>query len=170
MVSVTLDTNVLVEHWCNQHKAAVTKSVLDLAKHGKIELAITSRINADIPRLPLADRINELPVLNVQQIGSAFRFDVSRWDGGDMWGSDDFSNVMALLDDELDRQGRTKSRPDWKDWDHLHGHFLSGREVFLTWDCPILVLATELKERLGIVVETPEDFLSSHTGVKRNSQ
>ena len=72
MISVTLDTNVLVEYWCNQHKAAVTKSVLNLAKHGKIELAITSRINADIPDLPLADRINELPVLNVQQIGSAF--------------------------------------------------------------------------------------------------
>ena len=169
MISVTLDTNVLVEYWCNQHKAAVTKSVLNLAKHGKIELAITSRINADIPRLPLADRINELPVLNVQQIGSAFRLDCSTLDGGDMLGSDDFLQVMASLEDELDRQGRTKQRPDWKDWDHLQGHFLSRRQVFLTWDLGILAVASELQERLGIVAKTPEDFFGSQTGVKRNS-
>ena len=165
VISVTLDTNVLQEYWRNQDKAEVTKSVLHLAKQGQIDLAITSRIHADITRSPLMERINEIPELNVQQIGSPARFDVSRWDCGDVWADDDFINVKASLEDELVRRGRTNRRPDWRDWDHLQGHYLSGRQVFLTWDGPILELASELQQRLGIVVKTPEEFLCSQMEV-----
>lgn len=170
MITVTLDTNVLEEYWREQDNAAVAESLLDLAMRRQVDLAITSRIYADIPDLPLANRINDLPALNVKKIGSPFRFDYSTWDGGDVWGSAEFLQAMASLEVELDRQGRTKKRPDWKDWDHLQGHFLSGRQVFLTWDGGILVVTSELQKRLGIVVKTPEDFLSSQTGVKRNSK
>lgn len=162
MKTATLDTSVLMEFWCNQDKAEITKSLLNLAKDGQIDLAITSRIKADVPNMPLANRINELPTLNVRQIGSVFRFDCSKWDEGDLWGSDVFTKVMTSIEDWLDRQGRSKSRPDWKDWDHLYGHFLSRRQVFLTWDCGIFAVASELHEQLGVVVSAPEDFLSSH--------
>ena len=162
MKTATLDTSVLMEFWCNLDKAEITKSLLNLAKDVQIDLAITSRIKADVPNMPLANRINELPTLNVRQISSVFRFDCSKWDEGDLWGSDVFTKVMTATEDWLDRQGRSKSRPDWKDWDHLHGHFLSRRQVFLTWDCGILAVASELHEQLGVVVSAPEDFLSSH--------
>ena len=157
--TATIDTNVLEEYWRDQEKAAVTESLLDLAARRMVDLAITSRINADIPEFPLANRINDLPEMNVQEIGSVFRFDHSAWDGGDVFGSDIFLDVMSALDAELNRQGRRRQRPDWRDWDHLHGHYLSGREVFLTWDGQILGLESELQNRLGLAVMTPDDFL-----------
>lgn len=59
----------------------------------------------------------------------------------------------------LEHQGKTT--PDWRDWDHLHAHHLSGRDVFLTWDRRILDVGAELRERLGIIVVQPEDYLAT---------
>lgn len=168
--TVTIDTNLLQEYWREQKNVAVTEKLLDLAKHGQVDLAITSRINADIPDLPLASRINDLPQLNVQQIGSVFRLGHSSLGGGDVLGSDSFLNVMDSLESRFDREGRVKRRPDWKDWDHLHGHYLSGRDVFLTWDRPILEVASELQQQLGIVVTTPQEFLDLQTELTKDSQ
>jgi len=169
MPTATLDTNVLEEYWREQEKAAVTESLLALAVRGRVDLAITSRISEDIPNLPLAKRINDLPESGIRQIGSVLRFDISTFDGGDMFGSDLFLEVSSALDDKFNRQGRRKKRPDWRDWDHLHGHFLTGRDVFLTWDGAILEMASELQEKLGIVVKTPQEFLCSQTGLTRDA-
>ena len=157
----TLDTNVLVELWYDRKKAAITRTLLDLARGGLVDLAITSRIQEDIPRPPLAGRINELPLLKVQQIGSVFVLGYSSLGGGDMLSDDEFPEVEGRMEDIFDRQGRVKSRPDWRDWEHIHGHYLNGRDVFITWDRPILDAAGELKSQLGIKVMKPEDFLSS---------
>ena len=170
MITATLDTNVLVEYWRNRKNVLFAESLLDLAQQGKIDLAITSRVNADIPDLPLANRINDLPQLNVQQIGSVFRLGHSTLGGGDRLGSDAFVNVMDSLDNRFDREGRVKRRPDWKDWDHLQGHYLSGRDVFLTWDRPILDVASELQQQLGIVVTTPQAFLDSQDEIAKDSR
>lgn len=159
-LSVTLDTNVLVELWWSRENSALTKALLALAEEGEIDLAVTTRINADIPSSPLADRISSLPQLGVEEIGSVFRLDYSGLDGGDMLGSDRFMDVTDSIDDELNRQGRKKRRPDWRDWDHLHGHFLKGRDVFLTWDRPFLEFADELRAKLGISIMNPQEFLA----------
>lgn len=74
---------MLVEYWRNRKNVLSTESLLDLAQKGKIDLAITSRIGADIPDLPLAARLNDLPQINVQQIGSVFRLGHLSLDGGD---------------------------------------------------------------------------------------
>lgn len=91
--TATLDTNVLIEFWRDQHKAETTAALLNLAEETKVFLAVTSRINADIPNMPLAGRINELHELNVGRIGSVFRLGVSRL-GVDMLASDRFVDVM----------------------------------------------------------------------------
>ena len=78
-----------------------------------------------------------------------------------MLGSDEFLETTDHIESVFDKEGRVKKRPNWKDWDHLHGHFLKKRDVFLTWDGPILDAATELKEQLGIVVMKPEDFVAT---------
>ena len=159
--TATLDTNVLVEHWKDRNKAAITRTLLDLAKSGLLDLAVTSRIREDIPDPPLADRIAELRALQVQQIGSVFVLGLSALGGGDMLADDEFPEVMAQIEDLFNEQGRVRNRPDWRDWQHVWGHYLKGRDVFLTWDRPILDAATELKAKLGIVVMKPEDLLSS---------
>lgn len=160
MITVTLDTNVLAAHWDEEENSSVTESLLNLARQGNIDLAITSRINADVTRSPWKDRINELQDLNVRQISGPLRWDYSKWDEGDVFGSDDFAKVMTSLEEGLDREGRKKKRPDWRDWDHLHGHYLARRQFFLTWDEGIVYLSSKLREKLDIVVMKPEEFLA----------
>ena len=55
------------------------------------------------------------------------------------------------------RRGRRP--PDWRDWDHVHAHCLSGRSVFLTWDDRILEVAPTLSQLLGVIVQTPEAWI-----------
>ena len=152
---VSLDTSLVFEYWKRQSKAEVIKQLLKLAEEGAVELAITSRIRADIPHPPLADRINELSELNVLETGSVAR--LGSWVlGQDMLGRDDFANYWST------KEFLGKKAPDWRDQDHLHTHYLMGRDVFLTWDRGILRLANDLNEEFGIVIMAPEDYLQEH--------
>ena len=159
MPTATLDTNLLQELWRNQDKVAVVEDLLKLAQRGLVDLAVTTRIDADIPRRPLSDRISKLPVLGVKRIGSVFRLDVSSLDGGDVLGDDRVLADMDSIKHELRLLG--KKNPEWQDWDHIYGHYSSGRDVFLTWDRGILNIAAQLKTKLGVIVMKPEDYLSS---------
>ena len=156
---VTLDTNVPYRYWEGQENAHIAESLLDLKRNGLVDLAITTRIEADIPNPPLSDRIRELPEVGVQRIGAPFRLDCSKLDGDDVLGTRPFADVGDSINDELDREGIKRKRPGWQDWDHLHGHYLAKRDIFLTWDGGILGIAAQLKARLGITVMMPEEFL-----------
>lgn len=127
------------------------------ARGAEFALAITSRIREDVPNLPLSAQLNDLPTLGVDETGSVFRWDVSAWDDGDMWGDDEFVSASEELTQALIRQNKVP--PDWRDWDHLHAHYLMRRHVFLTWDRRVLQLAGDLSDRLSLVVVTPEEFL-----------
>lgn len=154
---VTLDTNLLLEYWKDQNKRAVVENLIELSRSGQVDLAVTARIREDVPRQPLSDNLNRLADLNVQEAASVTR--LGFWVlGRDMLGDDTFVAVSQQLDEELTRRGRTP--PDWRDWDHLHAHFLSRRSAFLTWDERILEIAPELLDRLRIVVKNPEAWLA----------
>lgn len=156
MPSATLDTNLLIEYWKNQAKAAVVKRLLDLAQDGQLDLAVTARIREDVPQPPLSNRINKLPEIGVQEIGTAMRLDVGVLDR-DYLGDDRFLDVAGEIMNDFSR--KSTSPPDWRDWDHVHGHYLAGRDVFLTWDKRILDAADELRDKLSVRVMMPEDYL-----------
>ena len=158
-LTVTLDTNVLQEHWRDQDKAGTVERLLDLNQSGRVDLAVTTRIDADIPHAPLADRIDELPEIGVDRIRTAFRIGVSPIGGEDVIVGPEMEALDAILREHAERHGTDKRRPDWRDADHLYGHMVAGRDVFLTWDGGILRLAAELRERLRIRVMRPEEFL-----------
>ena len=162
MRTATLDTNLLLEYWKEQPKAAVVERLLDLAQDSQLDLAVTSRISADVPRPPLSERINDLPELDIATIGSVFRLDFSFLDGEDVLaGGTRMESFIAVADRITeDFLRRSHKPPDVRDWDHLHGHYLAGRDVFLTWDKRILDVAPGLQDELGIVVMKPEDYLS----------
>ncbi len=154
---LTLDTSLLLEYWKDQNKRAVVERLIDLSRGAHVDLVVTARIREDVPRPPLSERIDQLAELNVQEGPSVTRLDF--WGlGRDVLGDDVFVAVSQQLNEELGRMGRNP--PDWRDWDHLHAHFLSGRSVFLTWDGRILEIATELHDRLGIDVKAPEAWLA----------
>ena len=156
MPSATLDTNLLVEYWKNQAKAAVVEGLLELAQSGQLDLAVTARIREDIPQPPLSDRINELPEISVQEIGTVMRLGVGVL-GRDSLGDVGFIDVADQLTDQFSR--RSTKPPDWRDWDHVHAHYLAGRDVFLTWDKRILDVACDLQDTLGVTVMKPEGYL-----------
>lgn len=158
--TVTLDTNVVREWWENRAKIEHVNELLNLGRSRKIDLAVTSRISDDIPEPPLADRINELPNLNVRDIGSVIRF--GRWKAGiDVAGNDEFKKFLdsPAVVRKLNQMNAEK-RPDWRDWDHLHTHYRYKRDCFLTWDKGILHFADELKKKLDVIVMKPDTFIS----------
>ena len=160
--TVTFDTNVVREWWENRAKVEHVNKLLELGKNFAIDLAVTGRIRDDIPFSPLAEKINELPNLNIHDIGSVIRF--GHWKVGiDAAGNDEFKKFFdSLVVSEQFSRMNIEGRPDWRDWDHLHTHYRYKRDYFLTWDKKILHFANELQENLGIVVMKPECYLSKN--------
>ena len=158
--TATLDTNVLQEYWRDQPKAHDVRRLLDLSDSGKLDLAVTSRIRSDVPHPPLAERINELPIIGVKMIPSLARLGHSRLDGT-AYLSD--GKIIRVLEEIVSRFRETgmkeENLPDFRDLDHLEAHKTSKRDVFLTWDTGILHIAECLDHKLGIVVVKPEDYL-----------
>lgn len=156
---LTLDSNLLQEYWRQQDKQAVVQQLLDFADTGAAELVVTARIGEDIPDGPLAERLRELPDMGIGQIGSVAR--LGSWVlGRDMLGSDIFDELRQRADAELLRRGRARV-PDWRDWDHVHAHFLTHRDVFLTWDKRLAEAVGIVAEHLPITAMTPETYLAS---------
>lgn len=153
---LTLDTNLLLEYWKQQDKREIVKRLLLLAEQGKIDLAVTARVHEDIPQPPLAEKLNELPELHINKTSS-----VTRWGywvlGRDMLGDEAFESFWVIACDLAKQRG--KKPPDWRDWDHLHAHYLLQRNVFLTWDEGIICLSKELREQFDVVVMRPEKYL-----------
>ncbi len=155
---LTLDTNLLFEYWRQRKKIGVIEKLLELAKQGKVDLAVTARVREDIPLPPLAYRLNELPELQITETGSVTR--LGSWVlGRDMLGDETFENFHATASELA--KGRGKSPPDRRDWDHLHAHYLLKRDVFLTWDEGIICLSQELKDNFGINVIKPDEYLQT---------
>jgi hypothetical protein len=159
--TLTLDTNLLVEYWRTQAKRHVVEELIELARLGRIALAVTARIREDVPHDPLAAEVNRLPELGVAEEPSVAR--LGYWIlGRDVLGSDAFIEAQEEIDEILAARGRTP--PDWRDWDHLHAHHLRGRDAFLTWDRRLLEAADLLAERLAIRALTPEEYLVKRLG------
>ena len=160
--TVTFDTSVIIEYWKNQAKIEHVEKLLELAQKWEIDLAVTRRIHDDIPRQPLANNINDLPNLNIHEIGAVIR--VGNWKIGiDIAGSDDFKKLIDSIESSVKFRDMNKDkRPDWRDWDHIHTHYMYGRDYFLTWDSKILHFKEELHDELGITVMEPETYLLEH--------
>ena len=130
--------------------------LLLLAKEDKVDLAVTARIREDVPLSPLAQKLNELPELGINETGSVTR--LGYWVlGRDMRGDEAFNDFWPTAQALAEQRG--KKPPDWRDWDHLHAHYLLRRDIFLTWDEGIICLSDDLQTHFGVVVMKPEAYL-----------
>ena len=152
---LTLDTMLARDLLEQRSQRESTEAILDLAREGHCEIAVTARIREDVPDDPLASRVDELESLGIEVVGSITR--LGYWIlGRDYLASDDF---VAFEEEINERRENGERVPDWRDLDHLHAHFVQKRDVFLTRDVPILELADELRGRFGIVVMRPDQYL-----------
>jgi hypothetical protein len=160
-LTVTLDTSLLLEYWNLQDKHAIVQCLLDLARNGVIDIVVTSRVRYDIPKPRLSLEIDRLPELNVTEGPSVTR--LGGWLlGRDGLGDEHFAALAEELQQLLRMRGRRNKLPEWRDWDHVHAHYLSGRSAFLTWDGGSLEVGPELQSRLGVTVRSPEGWLSEN--------
>lgn len=162
---MTLDANLLHEYWKERPKRDHVERLLELAKAGAVELAVTARIREDIPADPLATELQErLADLGIEEVGSVTR--LNYWVlGRDYLASDEFLAVQNEADELLCH--RSHPVPDWRDWDHVHAHFLQRRDVFLTWDKRLLDVADLLDKRLSVRVMAPDDYLAQTRTIRR---
>lgn len=162
--SVTLDTDVFLKM-----KRGEPVDMLEFRKTHFVDLAVSQRIREDILLRP--DEEQFLFDAYIRRIPSIMR------------GSFDSRAQRFLLNPKFNKPGCTEflkftesiinsyfkpkgeTPPGYLDWDHLHAHYLSGRDIFLTDDQKILKIKEQLREELGITVMNLEDFLNSFESI-----
>jgi hypothetical protein len=93
---LTLDTMLLQDYWKQRPRKDVIERLIELARQGLVDLAVTARIREDIPAEALASEINNLSALDVQETGSVTRLDY--WVlGRDRLASDAFADYEREL-------------------------------------------------------------------------
>ena len=161
--SVTLDTDVLLKM-----KRGEFVDMQEFRKTYLVDLAVSQRIREDIKLRPDEEKflsdyyIRTIPsIMRCNFDSKAQRFLVNP--EFNKPGSTEFlKSAESIINNFFKPKGETP--PGYLDWDHLHAHYLSGRDVFLTDDQKILKIKDQLKEELGIVVMSLEDFLNLFEG------
>lgn len=163
---ITLDANCVINLFDSNSATATSVEELEAILRGamsqKADIAVTTRAESDIAkdkdearRADLLARLRLLPV-----IGTVGRWEVSKWNSGDKWGDEQTERlteevrqiVFPSLTPESPRYGNKIN-----DIDHLVGHFLNGRDIFVTDDRDIVRRRDALKASPGIVVMTPKE-------------
>lgn len=167
IIEVTLDTNCIINAFDEGHQSATSiaqiERLLDLSKLGKVDLAVTTRVLTDLRNDPNPDRsaliIQSATAIPV--IGTVGRWDVSTWGGGDIWvgqrETELIARIQAVLFPSLSKSGRHYSNK-LNDIDHIAGHILSSRDVFVTDDARDILRKREtLLKEFGVVVMSPAE-------------
>lgn len=164
---ITLDNNCVINLLDRSSFSATSidalMELMRLGMSGKLDIAITTRVRADLSndsndnrRQKMLKSAEMFPV-----IGTVARWGTSVWGNGDIWGDEKTravsNEIQALLfPSGIDRNSSTFSNKT-NDVDHLLGHLINGRDIFLTDDGGILKKGSQLKTTLGIIVMSPMD-------------
>ena len=162
--SVTLDTDVFLKM-----KRGEPVDMLEFRKTHLVDLAVSQRIREDILLRPDEEQllfdayIRRIPsIMRCSFDSRAQRFLLNP--KFNKPGCTEFLKFTELIINSYFKP-RGETPPGYLDWDHLHAHYLSGRDIFLTDDQKILKIKEQLKEELGITVMNLEDFLNSFESI-----
>ncbi|MET7242352.1 hypothetical protein ABZT49_03200 [Methylobacterium sp. EM32] len=158
---ITLDTNAIINHFDLVHTSPTSRAeleeIMQMWEDNEIDVAITTRVEADLGqdrdkarRDAMLAKAEVLPVF-----GSIFRLSSSDLDGADVMMSDKHKDTVKKIADILSPAGIDRNAKTFlnkiNDVDHLAGHKMAGRDVFVTDDGTMNKKAPELKV-LGIEV------------------
>lgn len=159
---ITLDANCVINLFDRDSLSATSVSEIQaLVRYGldgKVMIAVTTRLESDLEqdknearRRALIAMLNMFPV-----IPSIGRWDVSKWDE-DRWATDESERLNKEIKNILSpglQPGAATFTNRINDIDHLTGHVLDKRDIFVTDDKGILRKREPLKG-LGIFVMNP---------------
>lgn len=167
---LTLDNNCVIS--IHDHRSATATyvdelyEIVRLALSGAAEIAVTTRVEADLSNDRDEPRRTEMMrrALMFPVVGTVFRWGHSRWGEGDLWSGTDGARLAEDLQKLLFPGGLDPAAPAYgnkvNDVDHLIGHLINGRDVFVTADRGILKKAEALRASPGIVVMSPTECLA----------
>lgn len=168
MIKLTFDTNCLINLLDYKSESAI--SVDELAEiiryglEGDVNIAITTRVDSDVNKDKDQDRKSEIlkRISMFPTIGTVTRLDTSKFDSGDVLAGEEHKT----LEDELKKiifPNLKSDDPHYgnkiNDIDHLIGHKINKRDIFVTDDQQILKKAETLKSSVGIEVMDPKKVL-----------
>ncbi len=168
MIKLTFDTNCIINLLDYKSESAI--SVDELAEiiryglEGDVNIAITTRVDSDVSKDKDQDRKSEMlkRISMFPTIGTVARLDTSKFDSGDVWAGKEHQ----ALEEELKKiifPGLKSDDPHYgnkiNDIDHLIGHKINRRDVFVTDDQQILKKAETLKSSVNIEVMCPKKAL-----------
>ncbi len=165
---ITIDTNCVVGLFDTKSQTATStdelRELVRYALSGVIELCVTTRVEVDLERDKDNQRREEMlrSISMLPVVGTVARWDVSKWDGGDVMADPKRQELV----DEVQRIVFPGLAPESRryankiaDIDHLVGHTLSGRDIFVTDDGDILRRYAQLRDAVGILVMSPAECL-----------
>ena len=162
--SVTLDTDVFLKM-----KRGELVDILEFRGTHPVDLAVSQRIREDILLRPDEEQL--LFDAYIRRIPSIMRcsFDsrARRFLLNPKFNKPGCTEFLKFTESIINSYFKPKGEtpPGYLDWDHLHAHYLSGRDIFLTDDQKILKIKEQVKEELGITVMNFEDFLNSFESI-----
>jgi hypothetical protein len=152
-MKITLDTNCFFDYF-----GRTSKYIEELIRHaekGNIELAMTTRVKSDTHdkshgkgESSIWNKIQSFPL--IETIGTAFRLGESYIGSEDFIISEDHSKMIDDLS-EIMKEAQTE------DIDHIFGHMIGKRDIFVTSDSHFLDHREELLNKLRVLVLKPED-------------
>lgn len=168
MLKLTLDTNCIINLLDYKSESATSvdelTEILRYGLDGDVNIAITTRVGSDFEKDKDKERKSELlrRVAMFPVIGTVARMDVSKFDSGDVWGGDEHEalekELIGIIFPGLNKED-THFSNKINDVDHLIGHKINGRDIFVTDDQQILKKAQTLESSLGIKVMDPKNVL-----------
>ena len=167
--TITLDTNCAINLFDRRSTTATSvdelSTLMRYALAGRIEISVTTRVEADLlgdrDESRRAEMLRFLDLLPT--IGTILRFDTSRWDSGDVFVDDRterlHQEIQGIVFPGLS-PGDRRYRNKVNDIDHLVGHTINCRDIFVTDDREILRKASDLRTAPGIVIMSPSQCVS----------
>lgn len=168
MIKLTLDTNCIINLLDYKSESAISvdelTEVIRYGLDGDVNIAITTRVESDVSKDKDQERKNEIirRISMFPVVGTVARWDTTKWDSGDVWGGEEHQ----ALENELKNiifPGLKEDDPHYtnkiNDIDHLIGHKINKRDIFVTDDKQILKKAETLKLSQGIEVMDPKKAL-----------
>lgn len=168
MIKLTLDTNCIINLLDYKSKSAISvdelTEILRYGLEGDVNIAITTRVDSDVSKDKDKDRKSEIlkRISIFPTIGTVARLDTSKFGSGDILVGEEHQ----ALEDEIKKVifpnlNKNDSRYGNKinDVDHLIGHKINQRDIFITDDQQILKKAETLESSFGIKVMDPQKAL-----------